>query len=77
MDKQRVRIALDCSIHQRAYIKMNAAKSHMTISEYLLSGVKVPNDETLAAMKELDEGKGFHCKSIEDFWEKMEIDPNA
>ncbi len=58
----------------------------MTISEYFLSmakkelankSKKIPNKETLAAMKELDEGSGHSFESMEDFWEQMGIDPNA
>ena len=38
---------------------------------------KKPNKETREAMKELDEGLGTQCESLEDFWEKMRINPNA
>ncbi|HEV3269321.1 MAG TPA: hypothetical protein VGZ69_01580 [Candidatus Rhabdochlamydia sp.] len=33
------------------------------------------NEETLAAIKELEEGHGTRCTSIDDFWRQMEIDP--
>ncbi len=35
------------------------------------------NKETLAAMKELDEGGGHSFESMEDFWRQMGINPNA
>ena len=55
----------------------------MTISEYFFSFVKeeisnkTPNKETLASMKEVDEGGGDSFTSLEDFWKQMGIDPNA
>lgn len=81
----KVRVVIECSINERAYIKMLAARKHMTISEYFLSMAKkeivnqskVPNKETLAAMKELDEGGGHSFESLDDFWEQMGINPNA
>lgn len=61
---------------------MLAAKSHMNLSDFLLSYVrtdfpKKPNKQTLAAMKELDEGRGTRATSIDDFWEQMGIDSNV
>lgn len=81
----KVRVVIECSMDERARIKMLAACKHMTISEYFLSMAekemvrkfKVPNKETLAAMKELDEGGGHSFGSIDDFWEQMGINPNA
>lgn len=81
----KVRVVIECSIDERACIKMLAARKHMTISEYFLSIAKeemtakpkIPNKETLAAMKELDEGGGHSFESLEDFWEQMGINPNA
>ena len=81
----KVRVVIECSLDERAYIKMLAAGKHMTISEYFLSKAreemiskkKIPNKETLAAMKEVDEGGGHSFESLEDFWKQMEIDPNA
>ena len=35
-----------------------------------------PNKITLQAMQESKKGKGIKCDSIDDFWKKMEIDPN-
>lgn len=82
----KVRVVIECSLDERAYIKMIAARNHMTISEYFLSKAKEempttkakkPNKKTLAAMKELDEGGGHSFKTIDDFWEQMGINPNA
>lgn len=84
-DQGKVRVVIECSLNERARIKMRAACKHMTISEYFLSIAKeemtrtgkTPNKETLAAMKELDEGGGHSFESIDDFWEQMGINPNA
>lgn len=81
----KVRVVIECSTDERAYIKMLAARKHMTISEYFLSmakeemtkKTKTPNKETLAAMKELDEGGGHSFESLDDFWEQMGMNPNA
>lgn len=84
-ESDKVRVVIECSLNERACIKMLAARKHMTISEYFLAMAKkemtvkskTPNKDTLAAMKELDEGDGHAFESIEDFWEQMGIDPNA
>lgn len=81
----KVRVVIECSLDERAYIKMLAARKHMTISEYFLSKAKEemvhkpmkPNKETLASMKELDEGGGHPFESVEDFWGQMGINPDA
>lgn len=81
----KVRVVIECTLDERAYIKMLAARKQMTISEYFLSiakkemtrKTKIPNQETLAAMKELDEGGGHSFESLEDFWEQMDINPHA
>lgn len=78
----KVKMTFECTSDERAYIKMLAAKAHMNLSEFLLSYVrndfpKKPNKQTLAAMKELDEGHGTRCTSIDDFWKQMGINPNA
>lgn len=81
----KVRVVIECSMNERACIKMLAARKHMTISEYFLSmakeemtqKTKIPNKETLKAMKELEEGGGHSFESLEDFWNQMEINPNA
>lgn len=83
-DKPRAKVTIDCTIDERAYIKMLAAKAHMNLSEFILSYLRkdfpdshLPNKKTLESMKELDEGRGVHCSSIEDFWKKMGMNPHA
>lgn len=80
----KVRVVIECSLDERAHIKMLAARKHMTISEYVLSIAredmarksKTPNKETLAAMKELDEGSGTEYTSMDDFWADMGVKPS-
>lgn len=82
----KVKMTFECTMDERAYIKMLAAKAHLNLSEFLLSYVrsdfpktaaKKPNKKTIAAMKELEEGKGIRSTSIDQFWEDMGIDPNV
>ncbi len=83
--EDKVRVVIECSVQERAYIKMLAARHQMTISEYFLSKTKEemapkskkPNKATKAAMKEIDEGGGHSFESLDDFWEQMGINPNA
>ncbi len=83
--RDRVRVVIECSPDERARIKMLAASKHLSISEYVLSIAKeevaakskMPNKETLSAMKELDEGGGHPFDSMEDFWKQMGINPDA
>lgn len=86
VNSQKVRLTVECTIDERTYIKMLAAKKHVTISELLLAPVKKsipgvgksePNAETIAALKESREGNLESYKTIEDFWKAMGIDPNA
>jgi hypothetical protein len=82
---EKVRVVIDCSVEERAYIKMQAARKQMTISEYFLSMAKeevtskskVPNKTTLAAHKEALEGKGTAYDSMDDFWSDMGIKRRA
>ena len=82
---EKVRVVINCSVEERAYIKMLAARKHMTISEYFLamakeelsSKSKVPNQTTLAAHQEsLDDG-GTAYDSMDDFWADMGIERRA
>lgn len=82
---EKVRVVIDCSIEERAYIKMLAARKHMTISEFFLSlarkelesKFKTPSKETLEAHQEaLDEG-GTAYDSMEDFWADMGVERRA
>lgn len=82
---QKVRVVIDCSMEERAYIKMLAARKHMTISEYFLSMAKkeleskskVPNKTTLAAHREALDGGGTAYDSMDDFWNDMGIERRA
>lgn len=83
---QKVRVVIDCSAQERAYIKMLAARKQMTISEYFLSlakeelgskAKKTPNKTTLEAHKEALEGGGTLYESMDDFWSDMGVDRRA
>ena len=82
----KVRLTVECSLDERTYIKMLAAKKHMTISEFLLDSVrkmlpytrgKEPNTETIEALKESRNKKLESYKTLDEFWNDMGIDPNA
>jgi hypothetical protein len=78
---ERVRVVIDCSVEERAFIKMLAAQKHLTISEYFLSMAKkelenkskIPNDVTLAAHQEALDGGGTAYDSMDDFWADMGV----
>jgi hypothetical protein len=84
-DHEKVRVVIECSIQERAYIKMLAAGKHMTISEYFLSLAKeelaskskVPNKTTLAAHQEALDGGGTAYDSMDDFWADMKVERRA
>lgn len=72
----KVRVVIDCSLEERAYIKMSAARRHMTISEYILalakeeleSKLKVMNKTTLEAHEEVLDGEVISYESLNEFW---------
>ncbi|MCC5832694.1 MAG: hypothetical protein JJU12_06600 [Chlamydiales bacterium] len=82
----KVRLSVDCTEEERMYIKMLATKSHMTISEYLLSFARKempkctrshkPNKETQKALKEAQE-KDETFESVDEFWDAMGMNPHA
>jgi hypothetical protein len=82
----KVRLSVDCTEEERMYIKMLATKSHMTISEYLLSFARKempkctrshePNKETQQALKEVQE-EGEIFESVDEFWDAMGMNPHA
>ncbi len=81
---EKVKLTIDCTVDERAYIKMLAAKARMNLSEFILSYLrkdfpreKKPNKVTLRAMRESKEGRGIKCDSLEDFWGKMGMSSNA
>jgi hypothetical protein len=80
----KVRLTVECSLDERTFIKMLAAKKQLTISELLLSSVrniipqtKQPNAETVKALKESRKRKLKSYKNLDEFWTDMGIDPNA
>lgn len=76
--RKKVKITIECTLDERTYIKMLAARAHLGLSEFILSYVRSdfprerkPNKETMEAIQELREGRGIKCESIDDFLEKM------
>lgn len=87
-NRAKVRVVIDCSPQERAYIKMLAARKNMTISEYFLSFAmeekkelasksKIPNKKTREAHQEALEGGGTSYESMDDFWANMGITKRA
>ncbi len=83
---EKVKLTVECSADERMYIKMLAAKKHMTISELLLTAFrkimphtkrKEPNAITIEALRESRDGKLERYKTVDDFWKAMGIDPDA
>ena len=84
--EDKVRLTVECSFDERMYIKMLAAKKHVTISELLLGPLRKilpsekshePNAETIEALKESREKKLVSYETVDDFWKAMGIDPDA
>lgn len=79
----RAKVTIDCTLDERAYIKMLAARSHMTLSEFILSYLRKdfpqdePNKDTMQAIKDTKEGRTTRSKSLNDFWAKMGVKPSA
>lgn len=80
---EKVKVTFECSADERAYIKMLAAKARMTISDWLLSYIRVdfpcePNAETKKALSDSKNKKNLgKAKSMKEFWEQMGMNPNA
>jgi len=82
----KVRLSVDCTEEERMYIKILATKSHMTISEYLLTFARKempkctrshePNEETQMALKESEE-EGEVFDTVEELWDAMGMNPHA
>lgn len=84
--RNRAKVTIGCTTGEKAYIKMLAAQAHMSLGELIISYLrkdfltpksKEPNAETLASMKELDEGGGTEYTSMDDFWADMGVRPSA
>jgi len=81
----KVRLVIDCSIEERAFVKMLAARKHMTISEYFLSFAKeelsgkpkIPNETTLEAHNEALNDGGTAYETMDDFWVDMGVKRRA
>lgn len=81
----KVKVTIECTADERAYIKMLAAKAHLNLSELILSYLRMdfpkkskkPNKDTLQAHEEALNGGGVDCESLEDFWEQMGVKPSA
>ena len=81
---EKVKITIECTLDERTYIKMLAAKARLGLSEFILSYVRSdfprgsrPNKKTMQAILELKEGRGIKCETIDDFWEEMGMNPHA
>ncbi len=80
--QEKVKVTIECTADERAYIKMLAAKAHLNLSEFILSYLRndfprKPNKETLKAHEEALQGEGVDCENLEDFWEQMGVKPSA
>ena len=81
----RTKVTFDCSVEEKTYIKMLAAKANMTLGEFVLSYLrtdfpskkKKPNKTTLAAHKDALKGKGTRYENMDDFWEDMGVASRA
>ncbi len=78
----KVKVTIECTADERAYIKMLAAKAHLNLSELILTYLradfpKKPNKATLQAHEEALNGGGVDCESLEDFWKQMGVEPSA
>jgi hypothetical protein len=79
---EKVKVTIECTPDERAYIKMLAAKAHLNLSDLILSYLRTdfprkPNKETLEAHEEALKGGGVDCESLDDFWEQMGVKPSA
>jgi len=81
--KDRVKVTFECTVNERAYIKMLSAREHLTISDFILSHIRPefpcePNEETKQALLDSRNKTDLKkAKSITEFWEQMGIEPHA
>lgn len=81
----KTKVTFDCSVEEKIYIKMLAAKANMTLGEFVLSYLRAdfpskerkPNKTTLLAHKEAMEGRGTSHETMDDFWNDMGVTPFA
>jgi hypothetical protein len=76
---KKVEATIECTSDERAYIKILAAKAHLSLSDLILSYLRedFPSKKTLNTHKEAMAGKGVQCKNLDEFWKGMGIEPNA
>lgn len=81
---KKARLSVDCTIAERRYIKMLAAREDKTISEYLLGLARAqmpqctlshePNAKTKESIEETERGNGIErFESMDDFWKSMDV----
>ncbi len=83
--QEKTKVTFDCSLEEKTYIKMLAAKAHMTLGEFILSYLRADfpsrkqksNKATLAAHKEALDGKGTAYETMDEFWADMGVKPRA
>lgn len=78
----KVKVTIECTANERAYIKMLAAKAHLNISELVMSYLRtdfprLPNKKTLEAHEEAMKGGGVDCNDLDDFWKQMGVQPSV
>lgn len=77
--QQNARMTIDMPFNEHKKLKAMAAFFGVSLKELVLLCLRdnllnEPNEETLQAFKETDEGKGLvRCKDFDDFIEKLEI----
>ena len=81
---KKVKVTIECTPNERAYIKILAAKAHLNLSDFILSYLRtdfphprIPNKETLEAHEEALKGSGIDCETLDDFWTQMGVKPSA
>lgn len=77
---EHARMTIDMPIAEHKKLKAMAAYFGMSLKDLVLSCLRdhllnEPNNETLNAFKETDEGKGLvRCKDFNDFIEKLGLE---
>jgi hypothetical protein len=80
--QKKARLSIDCTIDERRYIKMLAAREDKTISEYLVGLARkkmphctknhIPNKKTSSSIEASERGEGIEkVESLDDFWKSI------
>ena len=80
---RKVRLAIACTPLERRRMKILAASEDKTLNEFVLESVRMrltscslshsPNDETIKALQDVEEGKNLvQFDSLEDFFKSLE-----